>query len=190
MLRQRFCPPLQQAGVEHEILLLRLKVGPSRCCHCSFPCWKPPRGPGGVGSRGLSNGRSVHVRVVRVGRWQQVRLVAVGAVVERGAQPGLAPACPPSHPPTHASATQVHKSAAAIGEAVCGKAVDLGADMVVIVSHGAGMLADFGSVARCAGQGLGGRGYAELRCPGAGGGGLAVVGRGRERERELAAGLH
>ncbi len=69
MLQSKFCPPLAVAGIEHEILLLRLKV---------------------------------------------------------------------------------HMSAAGIGEAICSKALDLGADLVVIVSHGAGVLAEYGSVARWA----------------------------------------
>ncbi|GAB4821766.1 hypothetical protein N2152v2_008812 [Parachlorella kessleri] len=67
MLQTRFSPPLAAAGIEHELLLLRLKV---------------------------------------------------------------------------------HMSAAGIGEAICSKARDLGADLVVIVSHGAGVLAEYGSVAR------------------------------------------
>lgn len=45
---------------------------------------------------------------------------------------------------------KVHRSAAGIAEAICTKAVDVGADAVLIASHGAGVLADFGSVARCA----------------------------------------
>ena len=44
---------------------------------------------------------------------------------------------------------KVNKSAAGIGEALCSKALDVGADLVLIASHGAGVLADFGSVARC-----------------------------------------
>jgi hypothetical protein len=48
---------------------------------------------------------------------------------------------------------KVHRSAAGIAEAICTKAADLGADGVLIASHGAGVLADFGSVARCAGAG-------------------------------------
>lgn len=43
---------------------------------------------------------------------------------------------------------RVHKSAASIGEALSQRATDLGADMIVIASHGAGVLADYGSVAR------------------------------------------
>ncbi len=45
---------------------------------------------------------------------------------------------------------KVHRSAAGIAEAICSKASDLGADAVIIGSLGAGVLADFGSVARCA----------------------------------------
>ena len=43
---------------------------------------------------------------------------------------------------------KVHMSAAGIGEALCSKGLDLGADLVVLVSYGAGVLADYGSVAR------------------------------------------
>lgn len=43
---------------------------------------------------------------------------------------------------------KVHRSAAGIAEAICVKAAELGADAVLIASHGAGVLADFGSVAR------------------------------------------
>lgn len=43
---------------------------------------------------------------------------------------------------------KVHRSAAGIAEAICSKASDLGADAVLIASHGAGALADFGSVSR------------------------------------------
>lgn len=43
---------------------------------------------------------------------------------------------------------RVHRSAAGIGEALAGKAVDVGASLLVIASHGAGVLADYGSVAR------------------------------------------
>lgn len=43
---------------------------------------------------------------------------------------------------------RVHKSAAGIGEAICNRAQDIGAEMVVIASHGAGVLAEYGSVAR------------------------------------------
>eukprot|EP00887_Chlorella_sp_A99_P006505 scaffold3.g6505.t1 len=43
---------------------------------------------------------------------------------------------------------KLHKSAGGIGEALCTKAADLGADLVLIASHGAGVLADYGSVAR------------------------------------------
>ena len=45
---------------------------------------------------------------------------------------------------------KLSKSAGGIGEAICTKAADLGADLVLIDSHGAGVLADFGSVARWA----------------------------------------
>lgn len=44
---------------------------------------------------------------------------------------------------------KMNKSAAGIGEALCSKALDVGADLVLIASHGAGVLADYGSVARC-----------------------------------------
>ncbi|PSC76927.1 universal stress [Micractinium conductrix] len=47
---------------------------------------------------------------------------------------------------------KVHRSAAGIAEAICGKAAGLGADAVVIASHGVGVLADFGSVARWAAE--------------------------------------
>lgn len=43
---------------------------------------------------------------------------------------------------------RVQKSAAAIGEALSARAAEIGADMLVIASHGAGVLADYGSVAR------------------------------------------
>jgi nucleotide-binding universal stress UspA family protein len=43
---------------------------------------------------------------------------------------------------------RVHKSAAGIGEALAARARDVGADLMVIASHGAGVLADYGSVAR------------------------------------------
>lgn len=43
---------------------------------------------------------------------------------------------------------RTHKSAAGIGEVICDRAANLGADLVVIASHGAGVLADYGSVAR------------------------------------------
>lgn len=54
---------------------------------------------------------------------------------------------------------KVHRSAAGIAEAVCSKAADVGADAVVIASHGAGVLSDYGSVARWA-AGRGGQGAA------------------------------
>ncbi|EFN53371.1 hypothetical protein CHLNCDRAFT_137133 [Chlorella variabilis] len=47
---------------------------------------------------------------------------------------------------------KVHRSAAGIAEAICSKASDLGADAVLIASHGAGALADFGSVSRWASE--------------------------------------
>ncbi|KAL4458806.1 hypothetical protein ABPG75_013671 [Micractinium tetrahymenae] len=47
---------------------------------------------------------------------------------------------------------KVHRSAAGIAEAICVKAAELGADAVLIASHGAGVLADFGSVARWASE--------------------------------------
>ncbi|KAI7836636.1 hypothetical protein COHA_009521 [Chlorella ohadii] len=47
---------------------------------------------------------------------------------------------------------KVHRSAAGIAEAICSKASDLGADAVIIGSLGAGVLADFGSVARWASE--------------------------------------
>jgi len=43
---------------------------------------------------------------------------------------------------------KVHKSAAGIGEVLSNKAVDIKADLMIIASHGAGVLADYGSVAR------------------------------------------
>ncbi|KAL4551769.1 hypothetical protein Ndes2526B_g06035 [Nannochloris sp. 'desiccata'] len=43
---------------------------------------------------------------------------------------------------------KVHKSAAGIGEVLSNRAVDIKADLMVIASHGAGVLADYGSVAR------------------------------------------
>lgn len=43
---------------------------------------------------------------------------------------------------------KVDKSAGAIGEALAAKATALEADILVIASHGAGVMADFGSVAR------------------------------------------
>lgn len=43
---------------------------------------------------------------------------------------------------------KVHRSAAGIGEQLSNRAVDLGAEMLIIASHGAGVLADYGSVAR------------------------------------------
>lgn len=43
---------------------------------------------------------------------------------------------------------KVHKSAAGIGELLSNRAVDVQADLLVIASHGAGVLADYGSVAR------------------------------------------
>jgi hypothetical protein len=43
---------------------------------------------------------------------------------------------------------KVDKSAGAIGEALAAKAAALEADLLVIASHGAGVMADFGSVAR------------------------------------------
>jgi hypothetical protein len=47
---------------------------------------------------------------------------------------------------------KVHRSAAGIAEAICSKAADLAADAVIIASHGAGVMADFGSVARWASE--------------------------------------
>jgi hypothetical protein len=66
---------------------------------------------------------------------------------------------------------KVHRSAAGIAEAICSKAADLGADAVLIASHGAGVLADFGSVARCA-AGAGAHGCAGV-CVGFGVHGIA-----------------
>lgn len=43
---------------------------------------------------------------------------------------------------------RVHKSAAGIGEALADCATNLGADVLIVASHGAGVLADYGSVAR------------------------------------------
>lgn len=43
---------------------------------------------------------------------------------------------------------KVHKSAAGIGEVLSNRAVDIKADLMIIASHGAGVLADYGSVAR------------------------------------------
>lgn len=43
---------------------------------------------------------------------------------------------------------RVHKSAAGIAEALANRAADLQAELLVITSHGAGVLADYGSVAR------------------------------------------
>ena len=43
---------------------------------------------------------------------------------------------------------RLHASAASIGESLATRAADLGADLLVIASHGAGVQADFGSVAR------------------------------------------
>ena len=43
---------------------------------------------------------------------------------------------------------KVHKSAGGIGEILSNRAVDVKADMLIIASHGAGVLADYGSVAR------------------------------------------
>ena len=43
---------------------------------------------------------------------------------------------------------RVHKSAAGIGEVLSNRAVDTKADLMIIASHGAGVLADYGSVAR------------------------------------------
>ena len=43
---------------------------------------------------------------------------------------------------------KVHKSAAGIGEVLCNRAAELNADVLIIASHGAGVQADYGSVAR------------------------------------------
>ncbi|KDD71532.1 hypothetical protein H632_c4842p0, partial [Helicosporidium sp. ATCC 50920] len=43
---------------------------------------------------------------------------------------------------------KVHRSAAGIGEAMTERLADVGADLVLLPSHGPGVLADFGSVAR------------------------------------------
>jgi nucleotide-binding universal stress UspA family protein len=43
---------------------------------------------------------------------------------------------------------RVHKSAGGIGETLSNYAMDIGADLLVIASHGAGVYADYGSVAR------------------------------------------
>lgn len=43
---------------------------------------------------------------------------------------------------------KVHKSAAGIAEALANCARDVNADLLIIISHGAGVLADYGSVAR------------------------------------------
>jgi len=43
---------------------------------------------------------------------------------------------------------KLHNSAAGIGETLASHATNIGADLLVIASHGAGVLADYGSVAR------------------------------------------